>query len=101
MATENKQIILDDRFFTPPGIVDVRSEGQENGAVNYTPDIVASDDEAPVLSDPSQTVPNPTSFSVVDQHVRISSDGRATVDVTLEFPDIPGIQSIDVQVTKA
>jgi hypothetical protein len=101
MAKEiNKQTLLDNRFFLPPGIVDVRAAGEENGEGYYdTPDVAV---EGPILSDPNSAVPMPpTSYKIVEQRVRISSDGRAVVDVYLEFPDVAGIETIDVRVTKA
>jgi hypothetical protein len=42
----------------------------------------------------------PTSFTVYEQRVRISPSGTAVVDVTLDFPDISGVASVDVRVTK-
>lgn len=101
MAKEpDKQLILDDRFFLPPGVIDVRSAGEENGVGFYDPEDVAVD--GPTLLTAESTIPiAPTSFQVVDQHVRIGSDGRAVVDVTLEFPDLPGVYSIEVGLSKA
>lgn len=97
---ENKQIILDNRFFVPPTVIDVRAAGDTNGAKFYDVTDVAV--EAPTLSDPTANIPMPpSSYEIVEQHVRISSDGRAVVDVMLEFPDTPGVETIDVRVTKA
>ena len=42
----------------------------------------------------------PTSYTIVDQRVRIASDGRAIVDAIVDFPDVDGVISIDVRVTK-
>lgn len=101
MAKSNERdISLDPRFSVPPGVIDVRQQGQDNGATYYDSNTLAG--EGPILRTPSSTVPMPPSaFSIVEQRVRIGSDGRAVVDVTLEFADVPGINSIDVRVTKA
>lgn len=105
MAKEtDKQIIIDEHFFVPQGVIDVRHASEEEGSTFYSsPDDVAAPDvyipdatseEVPVLMPP-------TSFSVYEQRVRIASDGRAVVDVVLDFPDMYGAKSIDVRVTKA
>lgn len=102
MAKEiDKQIVLDNRFFVPPGVIDVRQAGAEEGDSYYgDPADVAV--EGPVLDNPVSIVPMPpTSYEIASQRVRISSDGRAVVDVFLEFPDLTGVETIDVRITKA
>lgn len=102
MAKEiDKQLILDNRFFVPPGVIDVRAAGDESGDRYYeNPSDVAV--EGPVLDTPTSNVPMPpSSYQIAEQRVRISSDGRAVVDVWVEFPDINGVDTIDVRVTKA
>jgi hypothetical protein len=97
---DNAQVIVDDRFYIPTGIIDVRNAGASDGSDYYGPKDVAV--QGPILNTPSANIPMPpTSYSIVEQHVRISSDGRAVVDVYLEFPDVPGVNSVDVRVTKA
>lgn len=103
MAKEiDKQIILDNRFFVPPGVIDVRSAGEQDGSGFY--DAVADVADIPDASAPDPDSPSillpPTSFTIVEQRVRISTDGKAAVDVLLEFPDVPGVQTIDLRVTK-
>lgn len=102
MATQqNKQTIIDSHFFVPQGAVDIRQENLADTEFNYNSGVVATDGNAPIISTPTSTVPMPpTSFTIVSQHVRISTDGTTVVDVTLQFPDIPGINSIDVRITK-
>lgn len=96
----NNQIVIDPRFFVPPGAVDMRQADLSNYQASYTPTTTAV--QGPILNKPSAKVPMPpTSYQVVDQHVRVSADGSTVVDVTVEFPDIPGVNSIDVRVTKA
>lgn len=102
MATrpDTKQIILDNRFFLPPGVIDVRAQGEEDGESNY----IIGDQmvEGPILSDPEATIPMPpSSYKIVEQRVRTTSDGRSVVDITLEFPDVVGVDNIDVRITKA
>lgn len=106
MATQNPQnlqLIIDKHFFVPVGAVDVRQQNDtdsENTSYIDNSD-VALDDNQPTLGTPTATVPMPpTSYSIVDQRVRISADGTAVVDVTIEFPDIPGIDHFDVRITK-
>lgn len=96
----NKQTIIDSHFFVPKGVVDVRQANDDDYAATYTADDTAQD--PPILDTPTAAVPMPpTSYQIVDQYVRISADGTAVVDVTIEFPDVAGINTIDVRVTKA
>lgn len=97
----DKQTILDNRFYVPPGVIDVRARGEEDGDVYYdNPEDVAVD--GPVLETPISDVPMPpTSYAIVEQRVRVSTDGHSVVDVMIEFPDVPGIETIDVRITKA
>lgn len=102
MAKEvDKQLILDNRFFVPPGVIDVRNAGDEDGDRYYvSPEDVAV--PGPILETPTSEIPMPpTSYEIAEQRVRIGTDGRAVVDVMLEFPDLIGVETIDVRVTKA
>lgn len=101
MAVEsNKQTIIDQHFFVPTGVVDMRQSDSTDYSYLYDPATTAV--EGPIINKPTARVPMPpTSYSIVDQHVRTSADGTTVVDVTVEFPDIPGVNSIDVRITKA
>lgn len=103
MATQhNVQQIIDSHFFVPVGAIDIRQQNKEDSEFIYTATDVASDNNAPILETPTSNVPMPpTSFEIVSQRVRISADGSAVVDVTLQFPDIPGVDHIDVRITKS
>lgn len=100
MATDRiRDIEIDPRFFCPPGVIDVRQANKENGEFYYDEETLAV--EGPVLEYPESVLPMPpSSYEIVEQRVRIAPDGRAVVDVTVEFPDIAGVYSIDVRVTK-
>lgn len=98
---QNPQTIIDRNFFVPVGTVDIRQQNTEDYEFSYTAADIATDNNQPTLNTPTATVPAPpTSFAITEQRVRISTDGTAVVDVTLEFPDIPGIDHIDVRITK-
>jgi hypothetical protein len=97
----NDEIVIDKRFYAPPFVIDVRQEGEEDGSMDYQVSDVASD--GPVLQNPGDgssggtNIPMPpTTFAVTSERVRITSDGRAVVDLEIEFPDVPGIETIDV-----
>lgn len=102
MATNTvRDIVVDNLFPIPPGMVDMRYENKEDGEFNYiNEDDIA--DSAPILDAPDSTVPTLplASFKIVDQTIRITSDGRSVVDVTFEFPDVNGILSVEMRVTK-
>lgn len=99
-------IIIDKRFYAPPFIIDVRQEGEENGEFDYKPGDVAA--AGPILQNPGNggsggvtNVPMPpTTFKIKSETVRIAADGRSVVDLVLEFPDVQGIERIDVGMTK-
>lgn len=95
-----RDIEIDPMFHVPPHVIDVRQENKENGEFYYTNETVAK--PGPTLATPTSSIPMPpSSYQIVDQAVRIGSDGRAVVDVTIEFPDTPGLFNIDVAVTPA
>jgi len=100
MATSrDRDVVLDPHFFVPSGVVDVRQQNNENAEYLYDDSILA--EEGPTLETPTSVIPMPpTSYQIASQRVRIASDGRAVVDVYIEFPDVDGIETIDVAVTK-
>jgi hypothetical protein len=100
----NEEIVIDKHFYVPPFVVDVRREGEEDARYDYNPNgggTASPGDEGTMNPGTGVVLVPPTSYTIVDQTVRIASDGRAVVDVTIEFPDVSGIQSIDVRVTKS
>jgi hypothetical protein len=99
MATSrDRDVVLDPHFFVPSGIVDVRQQNNIDAEYLYDDSILA--DEGPELQTPTSVIPMPpTSYSIASQRVRIASDGRAVVDVYVEFPDVEGIETIEVAVT--
>lgn len=103
MATPDPiQTIIDSHFFVPAGSVDIRQQNNTDSEFIYTALDTASDNNQPTLGTPVSVVPMPpTSFEIVSQRVRISASGTAVVDVTLQFPDIPGVDHIDVRITKS
>jgi len=97
----NRDIELDPRLFVPPNVIDVRQENKELYDYVYVnaPEVIA--DEGPTLESPNSPIPNaPTTYSIKSQTIRNTPDGRAVVDLVLEFPDI-GVYSVDVKVTPA
>lgn len=99
----NEDILLDPRFYVPAFVIDVRQEGERDGEMDYLPGNVA--DAGPTITTPGTgagtNIPMPpTTISVVSETVRKTSDGRTVVDLVLEFPDVQGIEQIDVGMTK-
>lgn len=102
----NKQIVIDNNFFVPLGVVDVRQRGLDDASYYGSTDNgggagVTDPSSTPSPNNPGSVIPIPSSFSVVAQQVHITPDGKAVVDVTLEFPDVIGISAVDVRITKA
>lgn len=97
--TRVRSVEIDEHFFVPTGVVDVRQEGEDNGEFNYGPQDTAIG--APVLETPDAIVPMPLDgMKIIEQRVRIASDGSSVVDITFEFPDVAGVQSIEMSYTK-
>lgn len=101
--SSDEDILLDPRFYVPPFVIDVRQEGERDGGMDYRPGDIA--DPGPTITTPGNgggtNIPMPpTTISVVSETVRITSDGRTVVDLVLEFPDVQGIEQIDVGMTK-
>lgn len=97
--TRTRSVDIDGRFFVPPGVVDIRQENKENGEFAYGSSDTAIG--APVLESPEAIVPMPLDgMQIISQTVRITADGSSVVDVELSFPDVEGVQSIDVRATK-
>lgn len=111
MAIEpTKQTILDQSFYVPKGVIDVRQANAADSGQDYYGDASsggASGGGTGGSADfpfPQGTTPGvlpPTSFTVISQQVRIAPDGGLVVDVILEFPDVPGVDHIDVRIAKA
>lgn len=98
----DRDIELDPRFLVPPGVIDVRQENRDDSYNTYSPEDVVLPGDGPVLEFSNSTVPSaPSTYTIVSQTVRTGSDGRAVVDVLLDFPDNMGGVDIDVRVTPA
>ena len=92
-----RQIEIDPMFHVPQGVEDVRQQNKIDGQFSYSSESIAQD---PILETPTSVLPMPpTTFTIVDQAVRIGPDGRSVVDVTIEFPDVSGISNIDIRTT--
>jgi hypothetical protein len=113
MAEDHNDVVIDPTFFLPPDVIDMRAGYEDDiedgdADVSYD-DILDVDDlddvsptDEPVVDDQpdnSGSLPTPNNFSVVEQHVRIAPDGKAVVDVVIEFVD-GGQFEYDIRVTK-
>lgn len=100
MATNrDRDIEIDPRFFVPPGVHDIRQENKQNSEYSYDYQTQAVD--GPVLEFPDSVVPMPSgNYQIVEQRVRMTTDGRLVVDVIVDFPDVADIYSVEVSVTK-
>lgn len=104
----SKEIVIDNQFFLPPGVVDMRRAGQDDGSSYYGSSAAGGNAGSSggattpgIGGGAGSVIPIPSTFTVVDQQVRITPDGNAVVDVTLEFPDVVGVLSVDVRIAKA
>jgi hypothetical protein len=93
---------IDKRFYNPPFVIDVRSAGEEDSFGDYAAGGGGGGEPAPDLpgTGEGKVISPPTSYTIINQTVRISADGSSVVDVTMEFPDATGIVAVDVRITK-
>jgi hypothetical protein len=113
MSTSSKEVIqrpdtvVDERFFVPPGIIDVRNvDPDDPEAGGYTD--IPSDTSAGSLpvewvetgEGANSSLPVVQNISIVGQSVRIAADGTTLVDVIIEVDDFNGIANYDIRVTK-
>lgn len=110
MATrsQNQVISINQMFYAPPFVVDIRSGNDNDGFEDYTPGpegTANNGDGAGTSTGGTGTVGSPilppSGYKIVSQTVRIAPDGSSVVDVVLEFPDQSGIQSVDVEIAAA
>lgn len=105
----NDTVYLDPNFFLPPNVVDFRyGSVSEDGSDNLD-EVSPEKDGATNLIDSttlvnygtaSSLIPIPTNVTVVSQTVRALAGGGYAVDVIFEIPDIPGVETFDLSVTK-
>lgn len=97
-VSRERDVVVDPRFAVPEGTVDVRYENKDNGESSY--DAATRASNTPTLSDPTSPIPiPPATFTIVEQIVRMGIDGRSVVDVIIDFPDINGIDDIQIRAT--
>lgn len=111
---QEKDILIDPRFEFPRGIIGVEyskpREEEEFSQTSYSLEMlddetingepVGSDSDQPSSAPPSFSLKAPSSFSVVEQKVRISPGGTTVVDVVIEIDDIEGVKEYDTRTTK-
>jgi len=99
MATNRREILLDEFFSVPPGVVDVRQEAAEDREYLYTPETQPVD--VPTIESPTSTIPSPpTSYRIISQTIRTGEDKTKVVDVILVFPEVDGVFDINIRAIK-
>lgn len=98
MAVIKRDVIIDPRFATPPGVVDVRNQNKED--VSFAYDESTAADEGSIIDSSEYLVPLITNFTIVEQMIRMTSDGRSVVDVVIDFPDLDGVSDLNVRIAK-
>lgn len=94
-------IYIDPRFEKPPNVIDVRDAGMEDGSEYYDfipPEAVSVEENDLVFE--SNIPKPPTSFTLVSQTVRTTSDGSQVVDLILELPDQDGVKEYEIRIAK-
>ena len=111
-------IVIDPQFFVPDDVIGVRP-AEELEQVPNDPDLenleipfddlydenedgTSYDDEATFsddVTDDPDALDTPSGLTVLSQTVRMSTDGRAVVDVTFNVDDIIGATNYEIRVT--
>lgn len=108
MATiKDRRISVDPRFGVPAGVLDVNQEkevaedgGTTSSGVSASLSSATSSETFRIEAESEQMVALPKSFSVTKQTIRMTSDGRAVVDVEIEFTDHDDISDVELRHTK-
>jgi len=118
MVEKRDETYIDPQFFLPPNVYDIRyidkddiSDGEENITEFSDPDSVTDElvidtpdeDEtwSSITPEVHDTLPIPEGLTVVSQTVKTSVGGGYLVDIVVDIPDLPGVETFDVAVTKA
>lgn len=98
-TTRERDVVISPYFGLPALVTDVRYPPVEDST---TFDEIVVAEAAAVEDDPEDSpIPTPPStFIIEEQKVRISTDGTAVVDMTIELPDVDDVYQVDVRVTK-
>ena len=110
---DKDNIYIDPNFFLPPNVYDFKySEKEEIGDTQEESELsdaqveevivnVEEDFTTATAPESSSELPIPDTISVASQSVKAASGGGYLVDLVIEIPDMAGVESYDVAVTKA
>jgi hypothetical protein len=112
-VVKTPEVVLHPTFFFPPGVVDISSGTSEStdeddvtyddsASVDVVTDSAEDSTETTIIDDDgsAEQLPTPQWMTIISQEVRISSDGKAVIDVVIELEDVTGATEYDVRVTK-
>ncbi len=99
-----KDIYVDPMFYVPPGVEFKTKKEVPGGTEPEDPDNLDAFTGAPgdiggADPGPGGALATPTTFTVVEQIVRITTNGQAVVDLVVEVGDVPGATNYEFRVT--
>lgn len=97
-----EEIEIDDRFFVPENIVDVRRNNRWDDEYDYTTIVDPANPEAyPSPSPNYERLPTPEyGVNIVSQIIKTAPDGKVTIDVVIDLPDQQQNVEYEYQITK-
>lgn len=99
-------MLIDPRLDVPRGIAGIIYSDPDRDIdffqTDNADDLIQSDDiiDGPIPSEPDTDLRAPSSFSVIEQKVRISPGGQTVVDVIIEIEDVEAIKDYETRITK-
>lgn len=93
---------INPNFFMPPNVIDLRyqdREGVENSDIGES-ELSSNDDYLDLPKGQEGALPIPQDLVIASQIVRSIPGGGYVVDIVVETPDIPGVQTFEVSVAK-
>jgi hypothetical protein len=113
MVDKKDETVIDPNFFLPPNVYDFRYVDSDQAGSDSPTDAEDNTVEGdPIVNPESDTtidtapeensqLPIPYSITVVSQTVKAAAGGGYLVDIVIDIPDMSGVESYDVAVTKA
>lgn len=119
-VVKKPDITIDPNFFLPPNLSEVEYKVEQIFGDDSPQDLVDENGEVVVLVEPFNAVTEDGSFGTLGDSIQVAEDklpvpgkptlvsqttratpgGNIVIDVVLDVPDIPGIQEVDIRISK-
>lgn len=115
MAENSDEVYIDPQFFLPPNVLDIRyvetdnlvdeDESDDLTETESSTDTIIENSSGDVTwvdytPEEHSELPIPDGLTFVSQTVKAAAGGGYLVDIVVDIPDLPGVETFDVAVTK-